>query len=143
MMLIFVIGVTVLLLLGSFFEHDYSGAPPLARTEDSLVYSIEIKVDTLKLLESATPWSTAEKPTFEAECAMRNFLDDDGKEFVKDGKTRIPFWACDSLQECLVNAGKAKGWVKLAYYREVSIENNRLGEPVETSKPNWAVFAED
>ncbi len=111
----------------SFLDHNFAGKPWFAQTEPKEIYTLEVKIDTLNVLESETPWGD----TFEAEGEYRSICDPEGDEFIEDGKYVAPFWACEALQKIIKESGKSKGWFKLDYRREVEMGENREGKEVE------------
>ncbi len=75
----------------SFFDHNFSGKPWFGKAEADEEYSFEVKVDSLKLVESDTPWTDEYGLTTEAIGNFRNILTEDGDEFEEEGEHVVPF----------------------------------------------------
>ncbi len=120
----------------SFLDHNFAGKPWFAQTEPKEVYTFDVKVETLHVLESETPWGD----TFEGEGQFRSICDPEGDEFIEDGTYVVPFWACEALQKEVIQSGKTKGWVTFGYKRETEMGDNREGTEVEI---NTAFFSRD
>lgn len=126
---------SVAVVIGSFLDHNFGGKPPIAKTDEGEVYHLDIKIETLDVIESKTPWGE----TYEATGLVKNFRKMDDKNLYEpDGEITFPFWSCDALQSVVSNCGKAKGWLKLAYVRSSYVDANREGKRTDFSEASFA-----
>jgi len=116
--------------MSGFFEQNYSGAPFMANAEADETYSFLVKVDTIEVSNSDTPWGD----TTEAKADFKDIKHDKkGTELAEDGEHMVPFWACEAFQKSLKDNGKFKGWVEMEYIRSEEDGINREGKEVSLS----------
>jgi len=119
--------------LTSFMDQNFSGKPFMGKTKPDVVYTFNVKVDSLVIIEVKTPWAEQFGMTIEAKGQFKNIVDEEDDEFEEDGEHVVPFWACEAFQRTVVESGKTKGWLSMEYKRNIATGLNREGKEVELS----------
>ncbi len=102
-----------------------SDIPWMAETVPEMVYTFEVKMNTIEVIVSEVPFGKTGEVK-EMECEMRMIIDEEGDQLYEDGVHRVPFWACNGFRNEMKENGKKKGWTKVAYKRSESERKGKI-----------------